>query len=158
SLANQASRSRTCRSAKSRSRSRTASSRPNQPACLALRRSTKRIASWRLVRPAARWWSFSADRPSVGSGPRIRGEARELSPQARRDQIDKGADLGNTKPALRGDDMDRQWCGLVRSQHNLQRAVPYMLGDLIGEHPRQAAPFGGRGDRRAYAVDDKARR
>jgi hypothetical protein len=33
-----------------------------------------------------------------------------------------------------------------------------MLGDLIGEQPRYAAPIDGRGDRCAYAVDDKARR
>jgi hypothetical protein len=54
--------------------------------------------------------------------------------------------------------MDRQGGVLVRPQYGLQAAFPYMLGDLIGERPRHATPFDSRGDSRAYAVDEQARR
>jgi hypothetical protein len=43
-----------------------------------------------------------------------------------------GHALGNGKPPLRRDHMDRQGCVLVRTQQDPQPAVAYMLDDLIG--------------------------
>src|ERR1700730_10547316 len=68
----------------------------------------------------------------------------------------KGRTFG-TESRPRRDDMDRQRGVLVRPQYDLQPAISYMLGDLIGERPRHATPFDSRGDRRAYAVDEQAR-
>ena len=97
--------------------------------------------------------------PFFGRGiPGVRGKTRELRPQTRHGEVDEGADLRNGKPALRRDDMDRQRSVPVRPQYDLQPAVPYMLGDLIGERPRHATPVDSRGDRRADAVDEQTRR
>src|SRR6516225_8652679 len=90
--------------------------------------------------------------------PGIRGKVRELRPQTRHGEVHEGTDLRNRKPALRCDNMDRQRGVLVRPQYDLQPAIQYMLGDLIGERPRHAMPVDSRSDCRADAVDEQTRR
>ena len=82
----------------------------------------------------------------------------EVTLQAWHGKIDEGAHLRHRETSLRRQQMRGQRRVFILVEQDLQPSFPDLLGDMIGEQPRNAVPFRRGGDRGADRVDDQPRR
>src|ERR1700749_2572195 len=99
---------------------------------------------------------FCAGR-SNGFLAQVLGQAGKMLAEPRGCEVHEGAHPRCGQPAMRRNQVYRQWRRLMVGEHNLQRALAHMLGHLIGKQPRDTASAECGGDRAADAVDHEPR-